>query len=86
VDAIIKKFPKHVPPIKMSDRAELHPNRTPIDRDTGRPAMILSVEALDPAGDKVDAIGRWYAGGAVSGFYTFALRKSGGNWVVESVR
>jgi hypothetical protein len=65
---------------------ELSPNRTPIDKDTGRPAMILSVDALDPVDDTVEAVGKWYAGGAVSGFYTFVLEKNGGDWVIESSR
>lgn len=84
VDALIKQFPNHVPPIKTSDRVELPPNRTPIDKDTGRPAMILSVDALDPVDDTIKAIGKWYAGGAVSGFYTFSLQKTGETWVIES--
>ena len=86
VDALIKQFPKHIPPIKTSERAELLPNRTPIDKDTGRPAMILSVVVLDPAGDTVEAIGKWYAGGAVAGFYTFSLQKIGDAWVIESAK
>jgi hypothetical protein len=86
VAALIKQFPNHVPPIKPSDQADLQPNRTPLDRQTGKPAMIFSVETLEPEGDAVQAIGRWYAGGAVSGFYTFALRKTGGDWVIESVK
>jgi len=46
----------------------------------------LSVETLDPEDDTVQAVGKWYAGGAVSGFYTFKLRKTGGEWVVESAK
>jgi hypothetical protein len=86
VDAVIKQFPNHTPPVKSSDRAQLIPNRTPLDKDTGRPAMILSVDALDPEGGTVQALGRWYAGDAVSGFYTFALRKDGEDWVIESAK
>ena len=86
VEALIKQFPNHVPPIKKSDHAELFPNRTPIDKDTGKPAMILSVDALDPVNDTVVAVGKWYAGGAVSGFYTFSLKKSGDAWVIESFK
>jgi hypothetical protein len=82
VDALIKQFPNHVPPIKTSNHAELFPNRTPIDKDTGQPAMILSVDALDPVNDEVIAVGRWYAGEAVSGFYTFHLKKIDGSWVI----
>jgi hypothetical protein len=84
VDAVIKQFPNHAPPIKTSDHVQLLPNRAPLDKDTGQPAMILSVEALDPEGDTVQAIGKWYAGAAVSGFYTFSLQKSGGDWVIKN--
>ena len=81
------EFPKHMPPIKPSYRAYLPENRTPVDRDTGKPAMVLSVEVGEPnADDSVDAIGRWYAGGAVAGFYTFVLRLAGGEWQIDSVK
>jgi len=86
VAAIRRTFPDHVPPIKEAYRAELRPGRTPVDKDTGRPAMILSVDALEPEGDTVAAVGRWYAGDAVTGFYTFELKKSGADWVIESVK
>ncbi|HXI71153.1 MAG TPA: hypothetical protein VNN22_12425 [Verrucomicrobiae bacterium] len=84
VAALIKQFPNHVPPIKPSDQANLRPNQTPLDRQTGKPAMIFSVDALEPADGTVLAIGRWYAGGAVSGFYTFTLRKTDGEWGIIS--
>jgi hypothetical protein len=84
VDAVIKQFPKHIPPIKTSDRAQLISNHAPVDRDTGKPAMILSVDTLDPEGNMVQAIGKWYAGSAVSGFYTFSLEKSDGDWVIRN--
>src|ERR1035438_3909546 len=32
VAAMIRKFPNHVPPIKPSNRMQLHPNQTPIDK------------------------------------------------------
>jgi hypothetical protein len=87
VDALIKKFKNHVPPIKPSSLADLPPNRTPLEKDTGGRAMILSVDVGEPnADDSVDALGKWYAGGAVTGFYTFVLKKSGGDWTIESVR
>jgi len=84
VAALIKQFPNHVPPIKPSDQANLRPNQTPLDRQTGKPAMIFSVDALEPADGTVLAIGRWYAGAAVSGFYTFTLRKTDGEWGIIS--
>jgi hypothetical protein len=86
VSALIKKFPNHVPPIKPDYRAELRPGRTPVDKESGKPAMVLSVDALDPEGDTVQAIGRWFAGDAVTGFYSFDLKKSGGDWEIENVK
>jgi hypothetical protein len=83
VNAVIKQFPRHLPPVKTSDRVQLSPNRVPLDKDTGQPAMILSVDVLDPEGGTVQAIGKWYAGSAVSGFYTFSLQKSGGEWAIK---
>jgi hypothetical protein len=86
VEAVRQAFSGHSPPIKAASHAELRPGRTPVDRDTGRPAMILSVDALEPEGDTVAAIGRWYAGEAVTGFYTFELKKDGAEWIIKSVK
>jgi hypothetical protein len=87
VKSLMKLYPDHVPPIKPAYRAELPANRAPLDRDTGRAAMILSVDVGEPnADDSVDAIGRWYGGGAVTGFYTFTLAKTGGDWQVQNVK
>jgi len=86
VEAIRRAFPNHIPPVKEACRAELRPGRTPVDKDTGGPAMILSVDALEPEGTTVDAIGRWFAGDAVTGFYTFELKKNGAEWVIEGVK
>jgi hypothetical protein len=76
VASLIGKFPNHVPPIKPSRHADLQPNRTPIDRDTGKPAMIFSVEVAEPSGNEAEAIGTWYGGVAMTGHYTFTLKKS----------
>ena len=84
VDALIQKYPHHVPPIKPSDRAGLRLNQAPLDKDTGRPAIILSVEIQEPAGDAVRATGKWYAGDAVTGSYNLNLRKTDGNWQIEN--
>jgi len=86
VAAIRRIFPNHAPPIKSADRAELRPGRTPVERDTGKPAMILSVDVSEPEGDTVEAIGRWYAGDAVTGHYTFSLKRVNGEWTIENVR
>ena len=84
VNAVARQFPGHIPPIKPSYRANLQPNRTPLDKDTGRSAMIFSVDILDVTNAPAEAIGRWYAGPAVVGFYTFELEKSGDAWVVRA--
>jgi len=84
VAALIKAFPNHVPPIKESSNADLRPNQAPLDKETGKPAMILSVETQEPADNTVQAVGKWYAGAAVSGSHTFVLRKSGDDWLVEN--
>ena len=86
VAALIRKFPNHIPPIKPSDRIQLHPNQTPIDKDTGKPAMIFSAKAMDPTNGVAEAIGTWYAGGAVSGLYAFVLVKVNGEWTIQSVK
>jgi hypothetical protein len=86
VAALIRKYPNHVPPIKPSDRILLHPNQTPIDKDTGRPAMVLSAKAMDPTNGVAEAIGTWYAGGSVSGLYAFVLVKVGGEWTIQSIK
>jgi hypothetical protein len=87
VEALMQQFPQHQPPIKMSFHANLRKNQTPLDKDTGKPAMILSTEVSEPnADDSVDVIGRWYAGNSVTGFYTYVLKKTGGNWQVASVK
>lgn len=86
VAALIRKFPNHVPPIKPSNRMQLHPNQAPIDKDTGKPAMILGVEAMDPTNGVAEAIGTWYAGGTVSGLYAFVLVKVDGEWTIQSAK
>jgi len=83
---LMKQFPAHVPSIKPLQHVEMRPGKSPLDRDTGRPAMVLSVDALDPEDGTVGAIGRWFAGDAVTGFYTFQLKKSGEDWLIESVK
>jgi hypothetical protein len=86
VAALIRKFPNHVPPIKPSNRAQLRPNQAPIDKDTGKPALILSAKAMDPTNDVSEAIGTWYAGEAVSGLCAFVLMKVDGQWTIQSAK
>ena len=84
VAALIKAFPNHVPPIKESSNADLRPKQAPLDKETGKPAIILSVETQEPADNTVQAVGKWFAGNAVSGSHVFVLRKSGDDWLVEN--
>jgi hypothetical protein len=84
VTALQKLFPDRKPPVKESYRVDLKPNQSPHDKDTGKPAMILSVDMDEPAADgSVTAIGKWYAGGAVTGFYSYQLKKIGEDWVIQ---
>lgn len=84
VELLLQKFPAHTPPIKPGSHADLRSKKMPRDKDTGRPAMILSVDVNEPGADgSVAAQGRWFGGGAVSGFYPFVFRKNGGNWELQ---
>lgn len=87
VAAMMKKYPDHVPPIKPSSRAQVQTHKTPVDKDSNKPAMILSAEVNEPnADDSVDAIGRWYAGDAATGFRAFHLKKDGDDWQILQVK
>ncbi len=81
-EKLMKQFPLHAPPIKNLWHLELRDGQSPLDRDTALPAMVLSVETLEPENDAAQAIGRWNGGEAVKGFYTFNLKKVGGVWTV----
>jgi hypothetical protein len=85
-EALVKKFPRHVPPLKAWWHLDQQPGQSPRDLDTGRPAMVLSADVADPESGVVTAIGKWFAGDAVSGHCTFELKKDGGNWVIQSVK
>ena len=85
VSAIQKKFPDRKPPVKETYRINVQPNLAPRDKDTGQPVMILSVDIGEPEDDgTVAAIGKWYAGGAVTGFYTYQLKKTGDDWQIQN--
>lgn len=87
VALMMTKFPNHNPPIKESYHIDLRANQSPLDKDTGKPVMILGADVSDPNTDgSVDVVGRWYAGGAVQGFYTFNLIKTGDDWTIASVK
>ena len=85
VAALQKQFVDRKPPVKEAYRVNLQPNMAPRDRDTGQPAMILSADVSDPEADgSVTAIGKWYAGGAVAGFYSYQLKKVGDDWEIQN--
>ena len=85
VETLRNKFRDHIPPIKPSNRIDLRKNQAPLDKDTGRPAIILSVDLDAPAADgSVSAIGKWYGGGAITGFYSFILKKNGDDWEIQN--
>lgn len=83
IAALQKKFPDRQPPIKETFRVSLLQNTAPRDKDTGQAAMILSADVSDPEADgTVTAIGKWFAGGAVTGFYSYRLLKTGEEWTI----
>ena len=87
VDTMIRKFPDHQPAIKQSYHIDLRANQSPLDKETGKPVMILGVDVSEPSADgTVDVVGRWYAGGGVQGFFTFKLKPAGTEWAIASVR
>jgi hypothetical protein len=87
VAAMMKQYPNHRPPIKQSYHARIEAHRTPLDQDTDKPAMILSADVNEPNPDgSVDAIGRWYAGDAVTGFRAFHFKNVDGNWQMAPVQ
>ncbi len=51
VAELMKKYPRHVPPIKESFHAYLPGHRSPVDKDTNKPAMILSADVNEPNAD-----------------------------------
>ncbi|MEI7534759.1 MAG: hypothetical protein WCK57_10365 [Verrucomicrobiae bacterium] len=87
VAAMMKKYARQQPPIKPSERIDLRSKQSPLDKDTGKPVMILGAEVNEPNADgTVDVIGRWFAGGVVQGFHTFTLKKTGEDWSIASVK
>jgi hypothetical protein len=85
-EALAKKFPRHVPPLKAWWHLDQQPGQSPHDLDTGRTAMILSADVADPESGTVTAIGKWFAGDAMSGHCTLELKMAGDNWVIQSIK
>jgi hypothetical protein len=86
VAALIKQFPHQVPPLKPAVRAQPRPNQAPLDKDTGKPGILLSAKAMDPTNGVSEAIGSWNGGETVSGVYAFVLVEMNGEWTIQSVQ
>ena len=86
IASLIKQFPNHVPPIKQLWHLETRPGQSPLDKDTSRKALILSVDVLEPENGTVVALGRWFAGDAAAGFHTFVLKPNGNQWQILTVK
>jgi len=87
VAAMMAKYPNHVPPIKPGKRARLKSHRPPLDKDTKKPAIVLTAEINEPNADAtVDAVGRWYGGEAATGFRTFHFKKTDDGWQIAEVK
>ncbi|MFZ0828409.1 MAG: hypothetical protein WAO02_13395 [Verrucomicrobiia bacterium] len=86
IAALIRKFPHHVPPLKAVGQAQLGPNQAPMDKDTGKPGLLLSAKAVGPTNGVSEAIGTWNGGGAASGTAAFVLMEADGGWTIQSVQ
>ena len=84
--SLMKQFPSHVPPIKQLWHLETRPRQSPLDKDTNRKALILSVDVLVPENGTVVAIGKWFAGDAAAGFHTFELKRNGNQWQIQTAK
>ncbi len=84
--ALIKQLPKQVPPLKPVSHARQRPDEAPIDRDTGKPGMLLTAKAVDPTNGVSEAVGTWYGGEAASGLYAFVLVEMNGEWTIQSAK
>ena len=83
IAALQAKFSDRQPPIKATDRVSLLESTVPRDKDTRQAAMILSADVSDPEADgTVTTVGKWFAGGAVTGFYSYRLLKTGDDWTI----
>ena len=77
-----EKFPQHQPTIKQLWHADIRAGFTPLDKDTGKPAIIFSCEIGEPDGSWLTALARWYAGEAVKGFYLVTFHQNSQGWSV----
>ena len=84
--SLMKQFPGHVPPVKQLWHLETRPGQSPLDKDTSRKALILSVDVMEPENGTVMALGRWFAGDAAAGFHTFVLKPNGNQWQILTVK
>jgi hypothetical protein len=85
VAALMRQFPNHIPKIKPLARLQLVPNRTPIDLDTGKSAVLLGVSVGEAEEDRAEAVATVNAGPLMSSTLIFGLRRVKGQWGVESI-
>ena len=86
VRAQLRQFPNHIPKIKPSSQADLRPHSTPIDKETGKPAVILTASGSEPEGEVTEAVGSYYAGAMIRSMYFFTLKKVNGQWAIQTVK
>jgi len=84
--ALIQMLPRQAVPLKPGNQADLRSKKTPIDPETGKPAVLLGAHAIGPTNGVSEAIGTWYRSPDVTGVYAFVLVKTEGQWRVQSVK
>jgi len=84
--ALIKRFSKHVPPLKPVSQADRQPDQAPMDRATGKPGVLLTAKAVDPTNGVSEAVGTWDAGAEAKGLYAFVLMEMDGQWTIQSAK
>jgi len=86
VAVLVKQFPHLTPPLKPGNRAQLRPDQAPLDKDTGKPALLLTAKAVDPTNGVSEAVGSWNGGETASGLYAFVLVEMNGEWTIQSAQ
>ena len=83
---LMEQFPDHRPAIKQAWHLQLRSGQSPLDKDTGRAAVLLRVVVGEPENDRLEAIGTWSAGDAATVRHVFTLKKAGYGWEIQEVK
>jgi hypothetical protein len=83
---LMEQFPGHRPAIKQAWHLQLRSGQSPLDKDTGRAAVLLSVDVAEPENNQLEAIGTWSAGEASTVRHVFTLKKAGYGWAIQTVK